>query len=209
MRRCGVSSPTPEMKWLGLHLEARTARGLEGPGGATSPGVSALKGAVSFAIVSTIAYGIWAFRLWPYGPGMYAAIAVVYLGLGGFALGGLVSGRGAIPRVTALFAVSFFVYALIWCAFWFGLRGKFHADLWGAAIGLAAMSAVIRRAFGATGGALEAWAVLFTCHTLGYTLGDELHAALRGVNGRLLWGTAHGAGFGAGLGYLLSVTQRR
>ncbi|MEY4004311.1 MAG: hypothetical protein RLZZ221_407, partial [Verrucomicrobiota bacterium] len=27
--------------------------------------------------------------------------------------------------------------------------------------------------------------------------------------GRLLWGTAHGAGFGAGLGYLLATAQRR
>lgn len=168
-----------------------------------------LKGGVSFAILSTIAYGIWAFQLLPYGPGMYAAIAVVYLGLGGLALGGLVAGRGAIPRVTALFALSFFAYALIWCAFWFGLRGKHHADLWGAAVGLAAMSALVRRAFGATEGALEAWAVLFACHTVGYTLGDELHAAFRGVSGRLLWGTAHGAGFGAGLGYLLATAQRR
>lgn len=174
-----------------------------------SPGSSALKGAVSFAILSTVAYGIWAFQLLPYGPGMYAAIAVVYLGLGGLALGGLVAGRGATPRVTAIFALSFFAYALIWCAFWFGLRGKHHADLWGAAVGLAAMSVLVRRAFGAKDGALEAWAVLFAYHTLGYTLGDELHAAFRGSTGRLLWGTAHGAGFGAGLGYLLAVAQRR
>ncbi|MFM8334883.1 MAG: hypothetical protein ACKODK_04940 [Opitutaceae bacterium] len=197
------------MKWLGLHPEARTARGVEQPSAALSTAGSALKGAISFAILSTVAYGIWAFQLLPYGPGMYAAIAVVYLGLGGLALGGLVAGRGAIPRVTALFAVSFFAYALIWCAFWFGLRGKHHADLWGAAVGLAAMSALVRRAFGAKDGALEAWAVLFACHTLGYTIGDELHAAFRGATGRLLWGTAHGAGFGAGLGYLLAVAQRR
>lgn len=197
------------MKWLGLHPEARAARGAEAPAVASASGVSALKGAVSFAILSTAAYGIWAFQLLPYGPGMYAAIAVVYLGLGGLSLGGVVAGRGVVARVTALFALSFFAYALIWCAFWFGLRGKHHADLWGAAAGLAAMSTLIRRAFGASGGALEAWAVLFVCHTLGYTLGDELHAAFRGATGRLLWGTAHGAGFGAGLGYLLAAAQRR
>ncbi len=197
------------MKWLGLDPGARIARGGEERFVALSTGGAALKGAVSFAVLSTIAYGIWAFRVLPYGPGMYAAIAVVYLGLGGLSLGGLVGGRGAIPRVTALFALSFFAYALIWCAFWFGLRGKHHADLWGAAIGLAAMSALVRRAFNATGSALEAWAVLFACHTLGYTLGDELHAAFRGATGRLLWGTAHGVGFGAGLGYLLATAQRR
>ena len=197
------------MKWLGLDPEARAARGIEELGVALSPGGSALKGAISFAILSTIAYGIWAFQILPYGPGMYAAIAVVYLGLGGLSLGGLVTGRGSIPRVTALFALSFFAYALIWCAFWFGLRGKHHADLWAAAVGLAAMTALIRRAFGCPRGGFEAWAVLFACHTLGYTLGDELHAAVRGAVGRLLWGTAHGAGFGAGLGYLLAVAQRR
>ena len=80
---------------------------------------------------------------------------------------------------------------------------------WGAAVGLAAMFALIRRAFGAKDGALEAWAVLFACHTVGYTIGDELHAAFRGATGRVLWGTAYGAGFGAGLGYLLAVAQRR
>jgi hypothetical protein len=197
------------MKWLGLDPEAQAARGVEEQMPSISPGSSALKGAISFAILSTIAYGIWAFRLLPYGPGMYAAIAMVYLGLGGLALGGLVAGRGAIPRVTALFALSFCAYALIWCAFWFGLGGKHHADLWGAAVGLAAMAALVRRAFGAKDGALESWAVLFACHTLGYTLGDELHAAFRGATGRLLWGTAHGAGFGAGLGYLLAAAQRR
>jgi hypothetical protein len=52
-------------------------------------------------------------------------------------------------------------------------------------------------------GFLALFAVLFTCHTLGYTLGNELHTLVRGTTGRLLWGAAHGLGFGAGLGYVL------
>jgi hypothetical protein len=197
------------MSWFGLDPDSRLARdGAELPA-PFSCANSALRGAVAFGTVSTVAYGIWAFGLLPYGLGMYAAIAVVYLGLGGLALAGLVAGRGVFPRVTALFAAAFLAYAVVWCLFWFGLRGKHHADLWGAAVGLALMTLIIRRVFGANGSGLAAWAVLFAYHTLGYTLGDELHAAVRGPVGRLLWGAAHGVGFGAGLGWLLAAVQRR
>jgi hypothetical protein len=34
-----------------------------------------------------------------------------------------------------------------------------------------------------------------------------LHAAIRGSTGRLLWGAAHGVGFGAGAGYLVYRCQ--
>ncbi len=197
------------MSVFGLDRAARAARADKEPAAPFSPGVSALRGVLAFGAVSTLAYGIWAFGLLPYGIGMYAAIAVVYLGLGGLALAGLVAGQGVVPRVTALFAAAFLAYALVWCVFWFGLRGKHHADLWGAAVGLALLTLIIRRAFGSKEGGLAAWAVLFACHTLGYTLGDELYAAVRGPLGRLLWGAAHGIGFGAGLGFLFAAAQRR
>ena len=119
------------MSVFGLDRAARAARAGKEPAAPFSPGVSALRGALAFGAVSTLAYGIWAFGLLPYGIGMYAAIAVVYLGLGGLALAGLVAGQGVVPRVTALFAAAFLAYAVVWCVFWFGLRGKHHADLWG------------------------------------------------------------------------------
>ena len=60
-----------------------------------------------------------------------------------------------------LFAAAFIAYAFCWCVFWFGLDGKFQADLWGAAFGLAAMTAVIRSAFHPRAGFLPLFAVLF------------------------------------------------
>ena len=167
-----------------------------------------LQGGVSFGVVSLLAYSIWAFRLIPGTAAMYATIAAVYIGLSGVALGRLVLGPGAIPRFALLFATAFFVYAAVWCAFWFGLKGKHHADLYGAAVGLWAMTWMLRRAFDCQGGVLPSLAVLFALHTVGYTLGDDLYALVRGSGGRLLWGAAHGVGFGLGLGYVVYECQQ-
>ena len=159
-------------------------------------------GGVSFCLVSVVAYSIWAFRLVPGTAGLYSATAAVYVGLAGLALSRLVDRRDA-KRFPFLFALGFLAYAICWCAFWFGLKGKFHADLWGAAVGLAAMTWLLRIRLSSFHGFLPLFAVLFTFHTLGYTLGGELYAIARGTTGRLLWGAAHGLGFGAGLGYVL------
>jgi hypothetical protein len=161
-----------------------------------------LYGSVSFCVVSVLAYSIWAFRLVPGTAALYAATASVYVGLAGLALSRLLHGRDA-KRFPLLFAAAFLAYAICWCAFWFGLNGKYHADLWGAAVGLAAMTWVIKDRLKSEQRFLPLFAVLFTFHTLGYTLGGELYALARGTTGRLLWGAAHGFGFGAGLGYVL------
>ncbi len=173
-----------------------------------SVGYSLIYGALSFAAVSAAAYSIWAFRLLGQEATLYAAIAIVYLGLGGLALSRLVAASGAWKRFPGLFAAAFFLYALGWCAFWFGLRGKHLADLWGALAGLAAMVWLLQSAFGTRPGFLRLLLVLFVCHSAGYYLGGELYAQFRGATGRLLWGVAHGLGFGAGLGYVLHTLQR-
>ena len=160
-------------------------------------------GSLSFATVSVLAYSIWAFRLVPNEAALYATTALVYLVLAGVALSWLLPTPGAWRHFPLKFAVAFLVYAVAWCALWFGLKGKHHADLWGAAMGLAGMTWVLRAFLALRTPLLPLFAVLFTCHTLGYTLGDELYAAVRGPTGRLLWGAAHGLGFGAGLGFLL------
>jgi hypothetical protein len=166
-------------------------------------------GAVSFGVVSVVAYSIWAFKLVPGTAGLYSTTAAVYIGLSGLALSRLVRAPGSWKRFPFLFALAFLLYAIGWCAFWFGLRGKFHADLWGAAVGLAAMTLLIRSYFKSNHGFLTLFSVLFATHTLGYTLGDDLYALVRGTTGRLLWGAAHGLGFGAGLGFLIFRCQRR
>jgi hypothetical protein len=195
------------MKIFGLVPEA--SRGSEPSRGSQAPGLShsLLFGSTSFGAVSLAAYSIWAFQLVPGTVGLYATTAAVYIGFSGVALSRLVRAPGAWKRFPFFFALVFVVYAAGWCVFWFGLEGKFHADFWGAAAGLAAMTWLFQRAFGKRGDFLPLFAVLFTLHSLGYYLGDELHAAIRGTTGRLLWGAAHGLGFGAGLGYVLFRCQ--
>ncbi len=191
------------MKFFGLTPDAIAARN----GGALPPAPGLPRavgfGGAGFAAVSTLAYGIWAWRLMPESPAMYAVIALVYLGLGGAVLGRLVAGPGSWSRFPLCFATVFLVYAVIWCAFWFGLRGKHFADLWGAALGLAALAWLLQRAFGAKGGFAVLLLVLFALHSAGYYAGGVLNGTYRGPTGKLLWGAAHGAGFGAGLGYVL------
>ena len=167
-----------------------------------------LFGAVSFGLVSVVAYSVWAFRLIANNGLMFAVTALVYIALAGLALGRLVRDPAQRKRFPFILAAGFAVYAACWCAFWFGLKGKYHADLWGAAVGLAALTLVLRAALDLPVGFLAAFGVLFTCHTLGYTLGDELYALVKGKAGRLLWGAGHGVGFGAGLGFLLAHTRR-
>lgn len=166
-------------------------------------------GGLALGAVSLLAYSIWAFRLVPGAAAMYSSIAAVYIGLTGVLLSRLVRGSGTVGRFALLFAATFAVYAIFWCLFWFGLKGRYQADLFGSAFGLAAMAWLILRAFGRRDGFLPAFAVLFTFHTLGYALGDELYGAVSGSTGRLLWGAAHGIGFGAGLGSVLHYCQQR
>lgn len=168
---------------------------------------SIVHGAASFGAVSVLAYSIWAFRLIEGQAAMYSSVAAIYLGLTGLALSKLVLGPGAARRFAALFATAFLGYALAWCAFWFGMNGKYDADLWGAAAGLTFMTWLLRRAFAHEGAFLPLFAVLFLFHSLGYYLGDALYAIVRGSTGRILWGAAHGIGFGAGMGYLLFHCQ--
>ena len=94
---------------------------------------SVLFGGVSFSVVSLLAYSIWAFRLVPGTAGLYSTTALVYVGLGGLALSRLVAAPGAWKRFPPCFALAFLAYAAGWCVFWFGLRGRYQADLFGAA----------------------------------------------------------------------------
>jgi hypothetical protein len=199
----------PTMKCFGLAPENFPGSGPEV--NRQPPGIwfSIVYGSVSFGVVSVLAYSIWAYRLVPGIAAMYATIAAIYVGLSGLALSRLVGAPGAWKRFPPLFAAVFIAYAFGWCVFWFGLKGKYCADLFGAVAGLAAATWLLQRAFGRANGFLRLFAVLFAFHSVGYYLGGELYALVRGPAGRLLWGAAHGLGFGAGLGYVLYHCQRR
>lgn len=170
-------------------------------------GFSIFYGGVSFAGVSALAYSVWAFRLVPGAGLMYAAVAAVYMVLSGPVLIPLVLSRPGRKRFPLLFAGGFLLYAVVWCAFWFGLRGKYLADLWGAALGLMVLTWLLQRAFGARGMFLRLFAGLFVLHSAGYYLGGELHALVSRRPGMLLYGVGHGLGFGAGLGWVLFHCQ--
>jgi hypothetical protein len=169
--------------------------------------LSMLFGALSLGIVSTLAYSLWAFRLVRGEALLFSAIAVVYLGLSGLALGRLSIIPGSLSRFMGLFAFSFLLYAIAWCAFWFGLGGQYHADLFGSAAGLLLMALIFHKAFGANAGLIASFSILFAFHTLGYYAGEICYAEVGRRAGRLLWGACHGFGFGAGLGALIHICQ--
>jgi hypothetical protein len=175
---------------------------------------SLVYGALAFGVVSVIAYAPWAFGLMRDAGPLYAVIAIVYIALIGPALSRLVVGRGVVVRFSLLLGFAFLLYAVGWCALWFGLRRTIpYSDFWGSVVGLLALTWVVCRAFEKRDKFLLLFLGLLALHTAGYYLGGYLYDALRDANsrrtstGRLLWGVGHGAGFGAGLGYVLFHAQ--
>lgn len=166
-------------------------------------------GSLGFGLVSLLAFSIWAFRLVPGAGPMFAIIALTFIVLSGPVLSRLVAQRGATFRFSIIFALAFLAYAIIWCIFWFGLKGKYNADLFGSAFGIAALTLILQRVVGRGTPQvfLSNCGVVFMLHTLGYYLGGEAYSLVGGSIGRLLWGVGYGLGFGAGLGYLLYKCQ--
>jgi hypothetical protein len=74
-------------------------------------------------------------------------------------------------------------------------------------VGLAAVTFLICRAFEKRDGFLFLFLGLLAFHSAGYYLGGYLYSSVRGSTGRLLYGAAHGIGFGAGLGFVLFHAQ--
>lgn len=198
-----------------------------------SPARAAVEGAWRFALLSVVAFSVWAFAgRWFYrsyqglGEGaLFAATAVVFLVLAGPILAPLLPGPRGSSRIRSLyrcFVPAFLAYAVVWSAVWFLMRdrlGEWLASL----LGSAAFVAVAGWLLGNLRPFAKASALFFATHTIGYFLGGVLAAFLfRSADGglaglspaavaavaKLSWGLLYGLGFGAGLGYTFHVCRR-
>lgn len=193
--------------------------------------LSTLHGSLGFAAVSIAAYSVWAFvpRLAGSEIGMYALIALVFLGGTGLALCGLLRGEKRLRRFYASFLPSFGGYAVLWSAAWFLMPAQavdwltIHArpSEWiGAAAGTLFFAWFMWRGLPDARGFWIGALVLFVLHTAGYFQGGKwMYGTLaHGIEGwtkpqvaaaaKLGWGLFHGLGFGAGIGFALGWWQR-
>lgn len=182
---------------------------------------STLHGSIGFAVVSIAAYSIWAFvpRIAGSEIGMYALIALVYLGGAGLALCGLLHGENRLRRFYRLFLPAFFGYSLLWSLAWFVIKGR-PGEWIGALAGTLFFAFVAWKSLGRASGFWIAALMLFAMHTLGYFIGGKwmygiLASGIEGwakpqvaIVAKLGWGLFHGLGFGAGIGFALGWWQR-
>ena len=191
---------------------------------------SVTRGAIGFTLVSVAGFAPWALAGRALHRvvgevGMYAACAVVFVGLSGVLLHRLIIGPGSLRRFYALFSVAFLTYAVCWTVAWIGLRGQVGGII-GLLLGTMAMAWILVRAFDA-GNALIAVALqLFVLNAIGYFGGGWVAAAvarqapvewfgialdrsgMRAV-AMLMWGVCYGLGLGTGLGLAFYQCQTR
>lgn len=163
-------------------------------------------GAVSLCVFATVAFAEW----WMYVNlglfGSYLVWTVLFIVLGGAALGSLVVGRWRLPKFYLLFALAFFAYAAGWVAAYFsspGATGEWIGSLAGSLL----MALVFAIAFRALPSLLKLFAVLFVANSIGYFLGSALNNYFGGREGMMLWGAAYGLFLGAGIGAALWFAQ--
>jgi hypothetical protein len=186
-----------------------------------------LRGMISFTIVSLAGFSVWAFAgVWFYKnvgeAGLYAACAIVFVGLAGLLMHPLLRGSNRLPRFYAAFVPAFLVYAVVWSVCWFAL--KFGAGEWlGSFLGCAAFAFVLGKMLKSTRGFWKVMIALFLAHSSGYFLGGIAYGSMRtspeflrgfsrsqlGLLAKMLWGLFYGLGFGAGIGYAFHQFQTR
>ncbi len=138
--------------------------------------------------------------------GAYLAWTVLFILLGGGALGPLVVRRWEMPKFYLLFAGAFFAYAVGWVASYFVLRGVV-GEWVGSVLGSLLMATVLAAGFGVAHSVFKLAAILFIANSLGYFLGSAVNDSLESRAGMLSWGLLYGVFLGAGLGAVLHFAQ--
>ncbi|HET8781356.1 MAG TPA: hypothetical protein VFM63_02975 [Pyrinomonadaceae bacterium] len=180
---------------------------------APSLGRCVTTGAIGFGVVSLIVFATVAFgERWMYQhlsvTGAYLVWTVLFILLGGGALGSLVVGAWRLPKFYLLFGLAFFAYAMNWMAAYFivgGTVGEWVGSLAGSVL----MALVFAAGFETIRSTGKFALILFIANSLGYFLGSALNNAVRGPSGMLLWGVAYGLFLGAGIGAVLHYAQVR
>jgi hypothetical protein len=180
-----------------------------------------------FTLVALASFATWALgsHFFSSEPAMYAACAVIFLGLGGLALspGGNYPYAKSRLRFCVRFALGFVAYSFLWSLCWFTFRDTF-GEVTGSFSGLLALIAILGRERHAAGSLLTATAVVFLWHTLGYYTGGFTYMALQGrgpfgiepflepksmvILARFSWGLFYGLGLGFGLTCLLQRSRQ-
>jgi hypothetical protein len=163
-------------------------------------------GLASLCVFATVAFAErWMYRtLTP--TGAYLVWIILFVVLGGTAVGSLVDGRWRLPKFYFLFAGAFFAYSIGWIAAYFILRGPLGEWI-GSLSGSVLMALVFAAAFGATRSIVKFSLLLFIANSLGYFLGSGLNNILHGPSGMLTWGILYGVFLGAGIGGVLHLCQ--
>jgi hypothetical protein len=191
---------------------------------------SVLRGALGFALVSVAGFAPWAlagrwFHQTVGEVGMYAACALVFIGLSGPILHRLIIGPGTVLRFYLLFGVSFLAYALGWTLAWMSIRGHL-GGLIGLLVGTFAMAWIFVRAFEVPGVLVKVAAELFLGNAAGYFVGGWVVAGIvrmgtihvfgivldrptTRILAMFAWGLCYGLGFGVGLGLAFYHCQSR
>lgn len=181
-----------------------------------------------FTLVALLSFAIWAVgsSLYRSETAMYSLCALVFFGLGGFALSPAAPRQDgkSLAGLSLRFAAGFALYALIWSVSWFQFRDTF-GEIVGSFFGLLGLVAIFRGKQASGYGLLTATSVVFLWHTLGYYLGGQAYLALQNRGplamdlpfesktvttlARFSWGLFYGLGLGYGLSRLIHESKPR
>jgi hypothetical protein len=173
---------------------------------------SVLVGTLGFAMVSIVAFSIWAVGghalARALGPGFYALIAVVLLVGGALIFKPIIIGRNLV-RFAVLFALGFVLLSGVWIAGYLSRLPHRLGEWTGVVLGPATLAGTLCLGFRARLQMVRCVGLLVISHTGAYLCGDLLFSlpALQNQYGMLLWGVVYGAGFGAGISLTLYYCQ--